>query len=80
MRSNVQASRFCDYAELVLMRVLEAAADPVNTVRRAAEQCGETLATHLPPHVCLHTLNPLVKNTNGVKLAATLKMIATVRG
>uniref|UniRef100_A0A914W2I6 TOG domain-containing protein n=1 Tax=Plectus sambesii TaxID=2011161 RepID=A0A914W2I6_9BILA len=73
-----QAARFRDYAELTVMRVLEAHKDGEKEVVRSAEECASVLATHLPPHVCLRVLNPVISNEGMPKLLAAIKMITRV--
>lgn len=73
-----QAARFRHYAELTVLRVLEAHKDTEKEVVRAAEDCAAVLATHLPPHVCLRVLNPVISNEPIPKLLAAIKMITKV--
>ena len=77
--SLCQASRFRDYAELTLLKVLEAHRDTEKDVTRSAEECAGVLATHLPPHVCLRVLNPVISNDGPPTLLAAVKMITKVR-
>ncbi|CAI4230385.1 unnamed protein product [Auanema sp. JU1783] len=76
-----QASRFIDLAEITLMKVLNSvdASDEqknrnmllVNT----ADECMKVLATHLPPHIVLTVVLPMIKNINSNLTAFSLKMI-----
>ncbi len=77
--SQCQAARFRPYAELTLLKVLDAYKDESRDVQRAADECCLTLATHLPPHMSLHTLNPIVKAGEPPMLLPAVKMTTKVR-
>ena len=76
--SQCQAVRFRDYAELTILKVLDAHRTDAKEVLHAADACCVTLATHLPPHMCLHTLNPIVKSAEPPILLPAVKMTTRV--
>ena len=59
-----QPRRFCDYAELTTLRILEAHKDPDWRVQKAAEECAETLANYIPPDQCIRILSPIVQSAS----------------
>lgn len=59
-----QPRRFCDYAELTTLRILEAHKDPDYRVQKAAEECAETLANYIPPDQCIRILSPIVQSAS----------------
>jgi len=70
-----QAPRFCGYAELTILRVVDAHGDDDKEVVRAAEECAAILANHLPPPLCLRILNPIVKSDEPKGSLAAIKMV-----
>lgn len=76
--SVCQAVRFREYAELTMLKVLEAHKDKEKEVARAADECASILATHLPAHICLRVLNPVIRNDQGPALIAAVKMVTKV--
>lgn len=69
-----QPSRFKDYTELTILRVLEAHKDTEREVVRSAEECADTLANYLPPETCVRILNPIISTANYPVSLAALKM------
>lgn len=70
-----QAPRFRGYAELTILRVVEAHRDDDKEVVRAAEECAAILANHLPPPLCLRILNPIIKSDEPKGSLAAIKMV-----
>ena len=71
--------RFRDYAELTMLKILEAHKDAEKEVVRAAEECAVTLAHSIAAEQCINVLVPLIQTADGpVKLAA-IKMLNKVR-
>ncbi|KRZ49265.1 CLIP-associating protein 1-B [Trichinella nativa] len=73
-----QPQRFQDYAELTILKLLDAHKDPERKVTRAAEDCATVLALHLAPLVCLRVLTPVILNDQGPALLAAIKMTTKV--
>ncbi|KRZ79085.1 CLIP-associating protein 1-A [Trichinella papuae] len=73
-----QPQRFQDYAELTILKLLDAHKDPERKVIRAAEDCAAVLALHLAPLVCLRVLTPVIVNDQGPALLAAIKMTTKV--
>ncbi|XP_074652217.1 CLIP-associating protein 1-B-like isoform X10 [Tubulanus polymorphus] len=59
-----QSSRFKDYAELTILRILEAHKDTVREVVRVAEECANTISQSLPADQCLRILRPIVETAD----------------
>ncbi|XP_003376429.1 putative HEAT repeat-containing domain protein [Trichinella spiralis] len=76
--STRQPQRFQDYAELTILKLLDAHKDPERKVTRAAEDCATVLALHLAPLVCLRVLTPVILNDQGPALLAAIKMTTKV--
>ncbi|KRZ79086.1 CLIP-associating protein 1-A [Trichinella papuae] len=76
--STRQPQRFQDYAELTILKLLDAHKDPERKVIRAAEDCAAVLALHLAPLVCLRVLTPVIVNDQGPALLAAIKMTTKV--
>ncbi|KRZ18881.1 CLIP-associating protein 1-A [Trichinella zimbabwensis] len=76
--STRQPQRFQDYAELTILKLLDAHKDPERKVTRAAEDCAAVLALHLAPLVCLRVLTPVIVNDQGPALLAAIKMTTKV--
>ena len=60
------------------MQVLESHKDGKSRVVQSAEKCANVLATHLPPHMCLRLLNPVISNEDIPILVGAIKMITKV--
>ncbi|KRY92842.1 CLIP-associating protein 1-A [Trichinella pseudospiralis] len=73
-----QPQRFQDYAELTILKLLDAHKDTERKVARAAEDCAAVLALHLAPLVCLRVLTPVIVNDQGPALLAAIKMTTKV--
>ncbi|KRY60019.1 CLIP-associating protein 1 [Trichinella britovi] len=73
-----QPQRFQDYAELTILKLLDAHKDLERKVTRAAEDCATMLALHLAPLVCLRVLTPVILNDQGPALLAAIKMTTKV--
>ncbi|KAK2176939.1 hypothetical protein NP493_630g01043 [Ridgeia piscesae] len=69
-----QPCRFSDYAELTIMKVLDAHKDPVKEVTRAAEECATTLVNSIPPEQCARILTPIVMTGDYPVTLAAIKM------
>ncbi|XP_052686128.1 CLIP-associating protein 1-like isoform X24 [Crassostrea angulata] len=69
-----QPSRFKDYTELTILRILEAHKDTEREVVRSAEECADTLANYLPPETCVRILNPIISTANYPVSLAAIKM------
>eukprot|EP00105_Crassostrea_gigas_P010164 XP_011425343.1 PREDICTED: CLIP-associating protein 1 isoform X15 [Crassostrea gigas] len=69
-----QPSRFKDYTELTILRILEAHKDSEREVVRSAEECADTLANYLPPETCVRILNPIISTANYPVSLAAIKM------
>ncbi|XP_033991258.1 CLIP-associating protein 1-like isoform X4 [Trematomus bernacchii] len=66
-----QPGRFKNYAELTIMKTLEAHKDSHKEVVRAAEEAASTLASSLHPEQCIKVLCPIVQTADyPVNLAA----------
>ena len=77
--AKTQAPKFHECAELTLLKVLEVDRDAGGKeVARAVDECGEALATHLPPAVCFRVLNPIITNQRSPGLQSSIKMLTTV--
>ncbi|XP_078333536.1 CLIP-associating protein 1-like isoform X18 [Crassostrea virginica] len=69
-----QPSRFKDYTELTILRILEAHKDSEREVVRSAEECADTLANYLPPETCVRILNPIISTALYPVNLAAIKM------
>ncbi|KAI0221889.1 CLIP-associating protein 1-B [Lamellibrachia satsuma] len=69
-----QPCRFTDYAELTIMKVLDAHKDPVKEVTRAAEECATTLVNSIPPEQCARILTPIIMTGDFPVTLAAIKM------
>lgn len=69
-----QPSRFKDYTELTILRILEAHKDAEREVVRSAEECADTLANYLPPETCVRILNPIISTALYPVNLAAIKM------
>ncbi|KAJ8334822.1 hypothetical protein SKAU_G00404610 [Synaphobranchus kaupii] len=71
---NRQPSRFKNYAELTIMKVLEAHKDTHKEVVRAAEETAAMLATSIGPEQCLKVLCPIIQTAEYPMNLAAIKM------
>uniref|UniRef100_UPI0035900983 CLIP-associating protein 1-A-like isoform X5 n=1 Tax=Myxine glutinosa TaxID=7769 RepID=UPI0035900983 len=69
-----QPARFRNYAELTIVRSLEAHQDPHKEVVRAAEEVTLALANSIQPEQCLKVLCPIVQNAEHPVNLAAIKM------
>ncbi|XP_052252616.1 CLIP-associating protein 1-like isoform X3 [Dreissena polymorpha] len=69
-----QAPRFKDYAELTMLRILDAHKDPAKDVVRAAEECAATLATFIPAPQSIRILVPIIQSAGMPINQAAIKM------
>ncbi|VDK71057.1 unnamed protein product [Litomosoides sigmodontis] len=74
-----QASRFNEFAEMALMRVLDACTDESKLVVTAAEECGGVLATHVSSATCRRVLLAIIKSDVGEpKIHIAIKLLTKV--
>ncbi|XP_036394477.1 CLIP-associating protein 2-like isoform X4 [Megalops cyprinoides] len=71
---NQQPSRFKNYAELTIMKVLEAHKDPHKEVVRAAEETAAMLAISISPDQCIKVLCPIIQTADYPINLAAIKM------
>uniref|UniRef100_A0A7N9AY11 Cytoplasmic linker associated protein 1a n=1 Tax=Mastacembelus armatus TaxID=205130 RepID=A0A7N9AY11_9TELE len=69
-----QPSRFKNYAELTIMKTLEAHKDSHKEVVRAAEEAASTLAGSIHPEQCIKVLCPIVQTADYPINLAAIKM------
>jgi len=69
-----QPARFKNYAELTIMKTLEAHKDPHKEVVRAAEEAASTLAGSAHPEQCIKVLCPIVQTADYPINLAAIKM------
>ncbi|XP_061688193.1 CLIP-associating protein 1-like isoform X1 [Syngnathoides biaculeatus] len=69
-----QPSRFKNYAELTIMKTLEAHKDSQKEVVRAAEEAASTLAVSIHPEQCIKVLCPIVQTADYPINLAAIKM------
>nr|XP_033786242.1 CLIP-associating protein 2 isoform X4 [Geotrypetes seraphini] len=69
-----QPARFKNYAELTIMKTLEAHKDPHKEVIRAAEEAAATLATSINPDQCIKVLCPIIQTADYPINLAAIKM------
>ncbi|XP_036366142.1 CLIP-associating protein 1-B isoform X14 [Octopus sinensis] len=69
-----QPTRFKDYAELTILKVLESHKDLIREVVKAAEECAGTLANVIPPEQSIRILNPLIQSSQYPVILAAIKM------
>ncbi|XP_053273081.1 CLIP-associating protein 1-B isoform X8 [Pleuronectes platessa] len=69
-----QAPRFKNYAELTIMKTLEAHKDSHKEVVRAAEEAASTLAGSIHPEQCIKVLCPIVQTADYPINLAAIKM------
>ncbi|XP_061096867.1 CLIP-associating protein 2-like isoform X14 [Conger conger] len=71
---NRQPGRFKNYAELTIMKALEAHKDPHKEVVRAAEEAAAMLATSISPDQCIKVLCPIIQTADYPINLAAIKM------
>ncbi|XP_039186048.1 CLIP-associating protein 1 isoform X22 [Crotalus tigris] len=69
-----QPARFKNYAELTIMKTLEAHKDSHKEVVRAAEEAASTLAGSIHPEQCIKVLCPIVQTADYPINLAAIKM------
>uniref|UniRef100_A0A8C0CVB6 CLIP-associating protein 1 n=1 Tax=Balaenoptera musculus TaxID=9771 RepID=A0A8C0CVB6_BALMU len=69
-----QPARFKHYAELTIMKTLEAHKDSHKEVVRAAEEAAATLASSIHPEQCIKVLCPIVQTADYPINLAAIKM------
>ncbi|XP_006800356.1 CLIP-associating protein 1-like isoform X8 [Neolamprologus brichardi] len=69
-----QPARFKNYAELTIMKMLEAHKDSHKEVVRAAEEAASTLAGSIHPEQCIKVLCPIVQTADYPINLAAIKM------
>ncbi|KAM4842557.1 CLIP-associating protein 2 isoform 21-T21 [Thomomys bottae] len=69
-----QPARFKNYAELTVMKTLEAHKDPHKEVVRSAEEAASVLATSISPEQCIKVLCPIVQTADYPINLAAIKM------
>jgi len=69
-----QPIMFKDYAELTILKILEAHKDPVKEVTRAAEECAATIASAIPADQSVRVLIPIVQTAEFPVNLAAIKM------
>nr|XP_055074834.1 CLIP-associating protein 2 isoform X12 [Misgurnus anguillicaudatus] len=75
---NRQPWRFKNYAELTIMKTLEAHKDPHKEVVRAAEEAASMLATSISPDQCVKVLCPIIQSADYPINLAAIKMLNKV--
>ncbi|XP_026144503.1 CLIP-associating protein 2 isoform X39 [Carassius auratus] len=75
---NRQPWRFKNYAELTIMKTLEAHKDPHKEVVRAAEEAASMLATSISPDQCIKVLCPIIQSADYPINLAAIKMLNKV--
>ncbi|XP_039192885.1 CLIP-associating protein 2 isoform X31 [Crotalus tigris] len=69
-----QPARFRNYAELTIMKTLEAHKDPHKEVVRSAEEAATMLATSISPDQCIKVLCPIIQTADYPINLAAIKM------
>nr|XP_056713904.1 CLIP-associating protein 2 isoform X24 [Euleptes europaea] len=69
-----QPARFRNYAELTIMKTLEAHKDPHKEVVRSAEDAATMLATSISPDQCIKVLCPIIQTADYPINLAAIKM------
>ncbi|XP_055984903.1 CLIP-associating protein 2 isoform X22 [Sorex fumeus] len=69
-----QPARFKNYAELTVMKTLEAHKDPHKEVVRSAEEAASVLATSITPEQCIKVLCPIIQTADYPINLAAIKM------
>ncbi|XP_030829292.1 CLIP-associating protein 1-A isoform X5 [Strongylocentrotus purpuratus] len=73
-----QPDRFKDYAELTILKILEAHRDPHSEVVRQAEETSATLAISIAPSQCVRVLCPIIQTADCPINQAAIKMLTKV--
>ncbi|XP_071789048.1 CLIP-associating protein 1-like isoform X5 [Asterias amurensis] len=73
-----QPDRFKDYAELTILKILEAHKDAQSEVVRAAEETSATLAHSIAPEQCVRVLCPIIQTADYPINQAAIKMLTKV--
>ncbi|XP_066484254.1 CLIP-associating protein 2 isoform X2 [Tiliqua scincoides] len=69
-----QPARFRNYAELTIMKTLEAHKDPHKEVVRSAEEAAAMLASSISPDQCIKVLCPIIQTADYPINLAAIKM------
>ncbi|XP_064275358.1 CLIP-associating protein 2 isoform X31 [Passer domesticus] len=69
-----QPARFKNYAELTIMKTLEAHKDPHKEVVRSAEEAASMLAISISPDQCIKVLCPIIQTADYPTNLAAIKM------
>uniref|UniRef100_A0A8C8VN95 Cytoplasmic linker associated protein 2 n=1 Tax=Pelusios castaneus TaxID=367368 RepID=A0A8C8VN95_9SAUR len=69
-----QPARFKNYAELTIMKTLEAHKDPHKEVVRSAEEAASMLAASISPDQCIKVLCPIIQTADYPINLAAIKM------
>ncbi|XP_072303604.1 CLIP-associating protein 2 [Eucyclogobius newberryi] len=75
---NKQPWRFKNYAELTIMKALEAHKDPHKEVVKAAEETAAILAQSISPDQCIKVLCPIIQSADYPINLAAIKMQSKV--
>ncbi|KAK7070641.1 CLIP-associating protein 1 [Halocaridina rubra] len=75
MRRSPLVHHFLSFSELIILRVLNAHADRVKEVLRAASVCAGTVAEILPPEIVIRVLKPLIQMGDYPVNQAAIKML-----
>ncbi|XP_062869821.1 CLIP-associating protein 2 isoform X28 [Trichomycterus rosablanca] len=75
---NKQPWRFKNYAELTIMKTLEAHKDQHKEVVRAAEEAAAMLASSISPEQCIKVLCPIIQSADYPINLAAIKMLTKV--
>nr|XP_054751299.1 CLIP-associating protein 1-A-like isoform X6 [Lytechinus pictus] len=73
-----QPGRFKDYAELTILKILEAHRDPHSEVVRQAEETSATLAISIAPSQCVRVLCPIIQTADCPINQAAIKMLTKI--
>ncbi|XP_075908629.1 CLIP-associating protein 1-like isoform X4 [Petromyzon marinus] len=72
---RTQPSRFKNYAELTIMKILDAHRDPQKEVLRAAEEAATALVCSISPEQSVKVLSPVVQTADFPINLAAIKML-----
>uniref|UniRef100_A0A1I7X6M3 Clip-associating protein 1 n=1 Tax=Heterorhabditis bacteriophora TaxID=37862 RepID=A0A1I7X6M3_HETBA len=71
-----QPARLYDLAEMTVFKVLDSVTDEENLqVIHVADECLKTLAIHLPLHIVIRALNPIIAQLSDPRVGPSLKML-----
>jgi len=70
-----QAPRFHEYAEMTILKVVNAHRDNDRDVAWYAVECATILASHLPTLLCLGILHPILKSDESKDTLVAIKMV-----